>query len=129
MIAKTNMPKMAFAVYGRSRLFGNCQNPHDLNRSPGGSSAGTGAGIASGVASCGLGSDTGGSTRIPAEACGIVGFRPSLGRYSDEGIIPLWTDRDTIGPMGATVSDVALLDSIITGYDFNSEYKYDIKEA
>jgi Asp-tRNA(Asn)/Glu-tRNA(Gln) amidotransferase A subunit family amidase len=95
-----------------------------LDRSPGGSSSGTGAGIASGVASCGLGSDTGGSTRIPAEACGIVGFRPSFGRYNDQGIIPLYTDRDTIGPMGAKVSDIALLDSVIMGYDFE-EYNYD----
>jgi indoleacetamide hydrolase len=100
-----------------------------LGRSPGGSSSGTGAGIASGVASCGLGSDTGGSTRIPAEACGIAGFRPSFGRYNDEGIIPFWTDRDTIGPMGATVSDIALLDSVIMGYDFNNEYCFDIKDA
>jgi Asp-tRNA(Asn)/Glu-tRNA(Gln) amidotransferase A subunit family amidase len=83
VIAKTNMPMFAFSPTGECTLYGNCNNPHDLNRTPGGSSAGTAAGIASGVVSCGLGSDTGGSTRIPAEACGIVGFRPSRFNYSD----------------------------------------------
>jgi Asp-tRNA(Asn)/Glu-tRNA(Gln) amidotransferase A subunit family amidase len=77
------MPMFAWVPTSDSILYGNCNNPYDLNRTAGGSSAGTAAGIASGVASCGLGSDTGGSTRIPADACGIVGFRPSRGKYSD----------------------------------------------
>jgi mandelamide amidase len=129
VIAKTNMPEMAFRGNGECKLYGNCLNPHDLGRSPGGSSSGTAAAIASGVASCGLGSDTMGSCRLPAEACGIAGFRPSLGRYDGEGIIPLFKDRDTIGLLGATVSDIALLDSVIMDYNFKKEYKFDVRHT
>jgi len=127
VIAKTNMPEMAQTIGGWSKLNGYCRNPHNLNYQPGGSSSGTATGIAAGVASCGLGSDTGGSVRVPAEACGIVGFRPSLGRYSGEGIVPLWITHDTIGPQGATVSDVALLDSAIMGFDYATEFSHQLE--
>ena len=89
VIAKTNMPILASAIHGYSALYGMCRNPHDLNRSPGGSSSGTASAIAAGITSAGLGSDTAGSCRLPAEACGVAGFRPSLGRYPKDGIIPL----------------------------------------
>ena len=81
--------------------------------SPGGSSNGTAAAIAAGMAPCGLGSDTSGSLRIPAEICGVTGMRPSKSRYPQAGCVPLGRP-DCIGPMGLTVADVALLDSVMS---------------
>lgn len=104
------------------------RNPYNLMRIPGGSSGGTAAAIAAGLTTCGLGTDTGGSGRIPAALCGIVGFRPTVGngfidindkktrRYKDTiiDVIPISKTRDTVAPMGRTVADVALLDAVIT---------------
>jgi mandelamide amidase len=97
------------------------KNPYDKTRIPGGSSGGTAVAIAAGIVSCGLGTDTGGSTRIPAALTGTVGLRPSVGnggaqrRYKDHNlVVPISHTRDTVGPMGRTVADVALLDSVIT---------------
>ena len=84
---------------------------------PGGSSGGTGASIAARIAPAGLGTDTGGSVRIPAALCGTCGLRPSSGRYSGEGIVPISTTNDTAGPLARDVTDLALLDGIITGDD------------
>lgn len=75
------------------------RNPHDLTRHPGGSSGGTASAIAQGLVASGFGSDTGGSTRIPAALCGIVGFRPTIGRYPGDGVQNLSKTRDTVGPM------------------------------
>ena len=97
------------------------KNPYDRTRIPGGSSGGTAAAIAARIVPAGLGTDTGGSTRIPAALCGIVGLRPSVGnggaerRYDGAGVVPISHTRDTVGPMGRTVGDVALLDAVITG--------------
>jgi mandelamide amidase len=97
------------------------KNPYDKTRIPGGSSGGTAAAIAARVVPSGLGTDTGGSTRIPAALCGIVGLRPSVGnggmdrRYDGAGVVPISHTRDTIGPMGRSVADLALLDAVITG--------------
>jgi len=98
------------------------KNPYDTTRIPGGSSGGTAVAIATEIVTCGLGTDTGGSTRVPAALTGIVGLRPSVGnggarrRYNDDhAVIPISHTRDTVGPMGKTVADVALLDSVITG--------------
>lgn len=115
VIAKTNMPEMALRMDGYNKVHGMCCNPYTLEHSPGGSSSGTAAGIASGMAPAGLGSDTGGSLRIPAACCGIVGFRPSRGRWPQSGVVPIDHTKDTAGPMGGSVSDVALLDSVVTG--------------
>ena len=89
VVAKTNMPEMAVSTGGANKMYGNCNNPYDLRRSPGGSSSGTAAAVATGMVSVGLGSDTGGSCRMPAEACGIAGMRPSHGRWGAQGCVPL----------------------------------------
>ena len=124
MIGKTNMHELAFGITSTnlSPFAGPVKNPYDKTRIPGGSSGGTAAAIAAGIVTCGLGTDTGGSTRIPAALTGTVGLRPSVGngdaqrRYNDANmVVPISHTRDTVGPMGRTVADVALLDSVITG--------------
>lgn len=123
VLAKANMHELAFGITNTnfSSFAGFAQNPYDTDRVPGGSSGGTGAGIAARIAPAGLGTDTGGSVRVPAAFNGIVGLRPSVGnggadrRYSTRGILPLSHTLDTPGPMGRTVADVALLDSAISG--------------
>jgi Asp-tRNA(Asn)/Glu-tRNA(Gln) amidotransferase A subunit family amidase len=124
IIGKTNLHELAFGITSTnlSSFAGPVKNPYDRTRIPGGSSGGTAAAIAAGIVTCGLGTDTGGSTRIPAALTGIVGLRPSVGnggaqrRYNDANmVVPISHTRDTVGPMGRTVADVALLDSVITG--------------
>jgi mandelamide amidase len=124
IIGKTNLHELAFGITSTnlSSFAGPVKNPYDKTRIPGGSSGGTAAAIAAGIVTCGLGTDTGGSTRIPAALTGIVGLRPSVGnggaqrRYNDANkVVPISHTRDTVGPMGRTVADVALLDSVITG--------------
>jgi Asp-tRNA(Asn)/Glu-tRNA(Gln) amidotransferase A subunit family amidase len=112
LIGKTNMHELAFGITSNNAAFGPVRNPYDQAMIPGGSSGGTAAAVAAGLAPVGLGSDTGGSCRIPAALCGCVGFRPSLGRWPQNGIIPISSTRDTSGPLGRTVDDAVLLDSI-----------------
>eukprot|EP00931_Biecheleriopsis_adriatica_P105830 TRINITY_DN80354_c0_g1_i1.p1 TRINITY_DN80354_c0_g1~~TRINITY_DN80354_c0_g1_i1.p1 ORF type:complete len:511 (+),score=117.09 TRINITY_DN80354_c0_g1_i1:47-1579(+) len=114
-IAKTNMPEFALRCDGWNYLHGMCCNPHSLKHSPGGSSSGTAAAIACGITPVGVGTDTSGSLRIPAACCGIVGFRPSIGRWPGAGVVPIDSRKDTAGPMGQCVADVALLDATVTG--------------
>lgn len=113
MISKTNMPEMAMNIISWNVLHGHTRNPRAMEHDPAGSSSGTAAGIAAGFASCGLGSDTSGSIRLPANACGLVGMRPSLGRWPGEGIVPITRRNDTAGPLGVCVADVALLDAVV----------------
>ncbi|HXU91514.1 MAG TPA: indoleacetamide hydrolase [Methylomirabilota bacterium] len=120
VLGKTNMHELAFGISGYNEGFFTAQpigtrNPYDGTRIAGGSSSGTGAAIGARLAPGGLGSDTGGSVRIPAALCGIAGLRPTIGRYSGDGVTPISHSRDTAGPMGQTVGDVALLDSVIAG--------------
>jgi Asp-tRNA(Asn)/Glu-tRNA(Gln) amidotransferase A subunit family amidase len=120
ILGKTNMHELAFGISGYNEGFPTTpplgtRNPYDRARMPGGSSSGTGAAIGARLAPGGLGSDTGGSVRIPAALCGAAGLRPTLGRYPQEAITPIAHSRDTAGPMAQTVADVALLDSVITG--------------
>lgn len=120
VLGKTNMHELAFGISGYNEGIYQTQpigvrNPYDHTRFAGGSSSGTGAAVGARLAPGGLGSDTGGSVRIPAAVCGIAGFRPSMRRYSQEGITPIAHTRDTAGPMAQTVADVALLDAVLTG--------------
>ena len=123
VIGKTNLHELAFGITSTnlSPFAGPVKNPYDKTRIPGGSSGGTAAAIAARIVPSGLGTDTGGSTRVPAALCGIVGLRPSVGnggaerRYDGAGVVPISHTRDTVGPMGRTVADVALLDAVING--------------
>jgi Asp-tRNA(Asn)/Glu-tRNA(Gln) amidotransferase A subunit family amidase len=122
VLGKANMHELAFGTTNSNLapFAGIVRNPYDRTRVPGGSSGGTGAALAAGIAPAGLGTDTGGSVRIPAAVCGLAGLRPTVGnglddrRYNGSGVLPISHTRDTIGPMARTVTDVALLDSVIT---------------
>jgi mandelamide amidase len=115
LLGKANMHELAYGVTNNNGAFGPARNPYDPNRIPGGSSGGTGVAIAARLAPGGLGSDTGGSVRIPAAHCGIAGFRPTEGRWSQQGIVPISHTRDTAGPMARSVADCVLLDGVVTG--------------
>jgi Asp-tRNA(Asn)/Glu-tRNA(Gln) amidotransferase A subunit family amidase len=114
LLGKTNMHELAFGVTSNNAAFGAVRNPYNSAMIPGGSSGGTAAAIAARMCPAGLGTDTGGSVRIPAALCGIVGLRTTAGRYSLEGVVPLSHTRDTVGPMARSVSDLVLLDTVIT---------------
>lgn len=112
-LGKCNMHELAFGITNNNAAFGPVRNPYAAARIPGGSSGGTAAAVAARLAPGGIGTDTGGSVRIPAALCGLVGFRPTTGRWSQAGVIPISHTRDTPGPMTRGVADAALLDSII----------------
>src|SRR5437867_3798428 len=116
ILAKVNMSEFASAG-AYSSLGGQSRNPHDLSRSPAGSSGGTGVAIAAGYAPLGMGTDTGGSIRGPSTANGIVGLKPTHGLLSRDGIIPLALSFDTGGPMARSVYDVAVVLGVMTGVD------------
>jgi mandelamide amidase len=115
VLGKTNMHELAYGITSNNRAFGAVPNPYNPALIPGGSSGGSGAAIAARMCPAGLGTDTGGSVRIPAALCGIVGLRPTVGRYSRKGIVPLSGTMDTAGPMARSVEDLVLLDSVVTG--------------
>ena len=114
-LGKTALPEFAFSGLGQNPHFGTPRNPHDATRMTGGSSSGTAAAVAAGLAPCGLGTDTGGSIRIPAAFCGIVGFKTTERRIDKTGVVPLSRTLDTLGPLARTVEDCALLDAIYRG--------------
>ncbi len=115
VLGKTNMHELAFGITNNNAAFGAALTPYDKASFPGGSSGGTGAAIGARMAPAGLGSDTGGSVRIPAALNGISGLRPTVGRYSGEGITPIAHTRDTAGPMARSVADLVLLDQVMSG--------------
>lgn len=114
-VGKTNMHELSLGVTSRNAHFGDVRNARDPSRLAGGSSGGSAVAVALGLACAAIGTDTAGSIRIPAALNGIVGLRPTVGRYPGDGIAPVSPTRDTPGPMARTVADVALLDQIITG--------------
>src|SRR5438034_4269860 len=116
ILAKVNMSEFASAG-AYSSLGGQSLNPHDLTRSPSGSSGGTGVAIAAAYAPLGMGTDTGGSIRGPSTSNGIVGLKPTHGLLSRSGIIPLALSFDTGGPMARSVTDVAIALGVMTGVD------------
>ncbi|MGO4355197.1 amidase [Rhizobium sp. RAF36] len=113
VVGKTTTHEFAWGVTTSSESFGNTLNPWDQSRIPGGSSGGMAAAIAYGAVRGGLGTDTGGSVRIPAALCGVVGFKPTFGRLSAEGVFPLAPSLDHVGVMGRSVDDVACLSSAL----------------
>ncbi|MPV64847.1 indoleacetamide hydrolase [Burkholderia sp. BE17] len=112
-LGKANMHELAFGITSGNGHFGAVGNPHDPRRIAGGSSGGTAAAVAAGVP-FGLGTDTGGSVRIPAAFCGVYGLRPSAQRYSPHGVLSLSPTRDTVGPIGQGIDDLLLLDAVLT---------------
>lgn len=115
IIGKTNMTEFAFSGVGINPHYGTPGNPADRSRIPGGSSSGGAVSVADGMAEITIGSDTGGSTRIPAALCGIVGWKPSQYRVPTKGAFPLSFSLDSIGPMGTSVADCAAADAIMAG--------------
>src|SRR5260221_5176514 len=112
-LGKANMHEFAYGVTSNNPHYGPVHNPWDLKHIPGGSSGGSAAAVAAGLCYARIGTDTGGSIRIPASLCGIAGLKPTLGRISCEGIIPLSPSFDCAGPLARTVSDVASLTGIL----------------
>jgi amidase len=117
VIGKTAMPDFAASWHGHSSRSGITRNPYDLSRDPGGSSGGTAVAVAAGLAVAGIGTDTGGSIRVPASFCGLVGLRPTPGLISRAGAMPLVSEQDSPGPMTRTVTDAALLLDVLAGRD------------
>jgi aspartyl-tRNA(Asn)/glutamyl-tRNA(Gln) amidotransferase subunit A len=121
VLGKTHMVEFAFGSWGTNTTMGTPWNPWDPNiaRTPGGSSSGSGVAVAAALAPAAIGSDTGGSVRIPASLCGIVGLKTTVGRVSNHGTLRLSETLDTIGPMTRDVEDAALLFSALHGPDTN----------
>lgn len=118
VLGKCNLHEFALGVTSANTACGAVRNPHAPGRIAGGSSGGTAAAVAARLAPVGLGTDTGGSIRIPAALCGLVGFRPGTGRWPTRGLVPISApSRDTAAPMARSVADCALLDAVIFGAD------------
>lgn len=117
LVGKTNMHELAYGITSNNPHFGPVRNPCDPARIPGGSSGGSAAAVAAGMCLFSLGSDTGGSIRVPASFCGIVGLKPTSGRVSRYGTLPLDFTLDHMGPLTLTVQDAALVLQAIAGHD------------
>jgi aspartyl-tRNA(Asn)/glutamyl-tRNA(Gln) amidotransferase subunit A len=125
-LGKTNLTEFCYGATGENPAFGDINNPWNLDRVPGGSSSGAAAAAATDVCRVAIGSDTGGSVRIPAALCGVVGLRPTFGRVSNANALGLTVDFDTIGPIARSVSDVARAFAVIAGYDPNDPASVDL---
>ena len=117
MLGKLNMHELAYGITSANPHFGAVTNPWNRKYSPGGSSGGSGAAVAAGLAYGALGTDTGGSIRIPACFCGTVGLKPTYGRVSRHGVMPLSWSLDHVGPLATSVRDAAILLNAIAGHD------------
>lgn len=126
LLGKTNMHEIALGVTNVNPHFGACHNPWKLDRITGGSSGGSASALAAGLCMASLGSDTGGSIRIPSSLCGIVGLKPTYGRVSLRGVIPLSWNLDHAGPMARCVRDVAIVLTAISGYDPDDPTSIDV---
>ena len=115
VFAKTNMHEIALGATGENPWTGDVCNPHDPARQSGGSSSGSGVAVAVGLGSASIGSDTGGSIRIPSAFCGVVGFKPTVGSVSLAGALPLSWTCDHAGPLARSVQDAALLHQVLSG--------------
>ena len=117
LIGKTNLHEFALGTTSEDSSWGPVRNPHDPSRSAGGSSGGSAAAVATGMGLASIGSDTGGSIRIPAAACGVVGLKPSLGEVPTEGVVPLSVTLDHVGPITRSVQDAAWLWAVLTEHE------------
>lgn len=115
VLGKTNLHELSYGWTSDNLAFGAVRNPYDLSRIPGGSSGGTAAAVAARLAPLGVAEDTEGSIRVPAALCGIAGFRPTTGRYSTQGCVPISPLFDQVGPHARSVADLALFDSVVAG--------------
>src|SRR3954464_5015214 len=115
LIGKCNLLEFAYGIVHPD--YGQCNNPWNTQRTSGGSSSGSAASVAAGMGWGSVGTDTGGSIRIPAAYCGVVGFKPTYGRVSLHGICPLAVSLDHAGPLARTVADAAILFAALAGYD------------
>jgi mandelamide amidase len=113
VLGKTNLHELSYGWTSNNLAFGAVRNPYDQSRIPGGSSGGTAAAIAARLAPLGIAEDTEGSIRVPAAFCGIAGFRPTTGRYSTRGCVPISPLFDQVGPHARSVADLALFDSVV----------------
>jgi len=121
LMGKTNMSEFAYGATTNNVHFGRTVNPWDTQRTAGGSSGGSAAAVAACMATGSLGTDTGGSIRIPSALCGVVGFKPTYGRVSCHGVVPLAATFDHVGPLARSVMDVAIILRTIAGYDPQDE--------
>ncbi|MGI9476118.1 MAG: amidase [Hyphomicrobiaceae bacterium] len=126
IVGKANLHEWVFGPTSQSTHYGPVRNPWDNTRIPGGSSGGSGASLAAGMCIGSIGSDTGGSVRLPSAFCGVSGLRPTIGRISCRGSIPVSAWFDTLGPMAKRVSDVARIFSVIAGYDPEDPISQDV---
>jgi aspartyl-tRNA(Asn)/glutamyl-tRNA(Gln) amidotransferase subunit A len=113
IVGKANLHEFAWGVTSQNPWYGTVQNPRHPGRTTGGSSGGNAAALAAGLCDLGLGTDTGGSIRLPAACCELVGLKPSWGRIPIDGVFPLCSSFDTVGPMAHTVEDVGLMWSVL----------------
>jgi aspartyl-tRNA(Asn)/glutamyl-tRNA(Gln) amidotransferase subunit A len=113
IVGKANLHEFAWGVTSQNPWYGTVQNPRHPGRTTGGSSGGNAAALAAGLCDLGLGTDTGGSIRLPAACCDLVGLKPSWGRIPIDGVFPLCSSFDTVGPLANTVEDAALMWSVL----------------
>ena len=116
-LGKTNLHEFALGTTNEDSAYGPVRHPLDPNRSPGGSSGGSAASVLDGMAYASIGTDTGGSIRIPAAACGLVGLKPSIGEIPTAGVVPLSTTMDHVGPLCRSVEDAAAIYGALTGHE------------
>ncbi len=126
ILGKQNLHEFAYGGSSMVSFFGEVHNPWDLSRVAGGSSGGTAASVASGLGFAGVGTDTAGSIRLPASVCGLVGLKPTYGRVSARGVIPLAWSYDHVGPLTSSVHDAAVMLQVIAGYDAGDPASVDV---
>lgn len=129
VLGKAALHELVYGGTTDSPFFGTTRNPWDLQRTVGGSSGGSGAAAAAGLCAVAIGSDTGGSIRLPAHANGVVGLRPTFGAVSTVGARPIGPSFDTIGPLARHARDAALVQAVIAGFDIDDPWAVDTREA